>query len=194
MAKETVKNKREVIIETLKAGGATMAILTTAADCKYESVMSMFSTLRLMGVFPVKDVPGTEENAEGVEVEILTYRIADAEEWAKIKADRAENAKTKTTAVAKTPAEALEIAKKKHVRCVKANEAAAARLEKNESNEIIAWKAQIAALTLLVAVSELADAQKLSDENPEEVEVEGADEVEVEGADEVETDGTDTFE
>jgi hypothetical protein len=162
------KSKREIILDTLKEGGATMESLAAAADCKYASVMSIFSTLRLMGFYPVKDVP--VENPENPEETILTYRIVDKDEWQAILDERAENSKSKSKATPKTPAEALEAATKKQERCAKANKLAVDRANKDEDSQILEWKAEISTLQLKIADSELAEAQMAFDEAPDEVE------------------------
>ena len=149
MAEE--KSKREIVLEALQAGGATMESLMAAADCKYASIMSIFSTLRLMGHYPVKDV----ENPETKE---LTYRLVDAEEWEAIKAERAEKAKAKREP-ALTPEQQIERAKKTVARTEKAMKAAIERANKNEDSELLQLRAEKAQLEFRIAEIVLAELQ-----------------------------------
>jgi len=158
---EVKKSKRELVLDALNEGGATMKSLMAAADCKYESIMSIFSTLRLMGHCPVKDVP-SEDNPEE-----MTFRVVSAEEWAEIKAERAANAKSKSTAKPRSPAEVLEAATKKVARCTKANDNAIKRANADESSQLLEWKAGITRLQLLVAEDEKAAAQIAFDNSDE---------------------------
>lgn len=150
MSEET-RSKRQIIIDAINAGGATIESLAAEANCKYASVMSNFSMLRLMGMHPVKDVP-SEEDAE-----TLTYRFVDSEEAAQIK--EAQKAKSTTSkAPAKTPAERLDAAEKRFERCEKAEKAAGERADKGNS-ELLNLRADKAVIELKIAQIELAEAQ-----------------------------------
>jgi len=155
------KSKREIIAECIEAGGATMESLMAAAGCKYASVMSNFSMLRLMGKNPVKDVPVESTNEDGETVTELTYRLVSNEEWAAIKADKAANAKTKK-APARTPEQMLEILTKRVDKATKAEAVAIDRAAVSDS-EILGLRSQKAEIELQIASLELSDFQ---DKNP----------------------------
>jgi len=154
------KSKREIILEKLQEGGATVESLAVDADCKYESVMSIFSTLRLMGHFPVKDVPSDDDP------EVMTFRLVGADEWANIKSKRAEAAKANKRP-ARTPIQVLEAARKKVDRCNKVCETAVKRANENEESQLLEWKAEVASLNVKIAGHELASAQIAYDKAPE---------------------------
>jgi hypothetical protein len=143
------KTKRDIIIETIQAGGATMETLTEAADCKYASVMSIFSMLRLMGYCPVKDVPVTETDEEGNEVTVMTYRLVSPEEWEAIKAEKASKVKAKR-APKKSPEEQLEALKKRIEKLTTTNESAQGKALDYPSNEILQLRAQKASIELRI--------------------------------------------
>jgi hypothetical protein len=129
--------------------------------------MSNFSMLRLMGKFPVKDVPVQTKNDEGEDVEVMTFRFVDAEEKEKLDAERAANSTAKTRA-AKSPAERYEAAEKRVARCTKAAEAARARADKAEDNEELQLRADKADIELKLAEIEM---DKASDNYSPEAEV-----------------------
>jgi len=152
-------SKREIILNAINEGGATMETLTVAADCKYESVMSNFSMLRLMGHCPVKDVP-TDVEGE------FTYRIVDRETYDALLADRKANAKT--AGPAKSPREVFAAAQKRVTRCAKTLENAekSAEGKKDKLTKLRLKKAKIE--------SEIADFQfdaASANFNPEEADV-----------------------
>lgn len=157
--KET-KSKREIILETIQAGGATMDSLTKAADCKYASVMSAFSMLRLMGHYPVKDVP---VEVEGQEEPVLTYRIVDAAEMEEIKAAQAEKAAAKKTTKPKDPAARLAAANKRVERCDKADATAKARAAKAKDDRELELRSQKSGIELELAQIEQEKAQAAYD-------------------------------
>lgn len=141
-----VKSKREIIAECIEAGGATMDSLIAAADCKYESVMSNFSMLRLMGKCPVKDV-----EVDGV----MTYRFVTSAEWEAMKAEKSANAGTKKAVAAKSPAERLIAAEKRVDKCDKAAVGAVERAEAAPDDELLGLRAQKAEIELKIAKFEL---------------------------------------
>jgi len=155
---ETVdtRSKRDIIADTIEAGNATMESLMEAAGCKYASVMSNFSMLRLMGKCPVKDVPVVFEDEDGNETEEMTYRLVTAEEWEAVKTEKAENAKTKK-APARSPEEMLEVLTKRVEKATKANDVAVTRFEANEDSQILQLRAQKAGIELQIAQLELSD-------------------------------------
>ena len=144
------KSKRDIVKETIENGDATMDTLIEAADCKYESVMSIFSMLRLMGHCPVKDVPHSED------AETMTYRLVDHETWERLKEERAAN--SKSTARKVTPEERLDKAEKRLERTEKAMNSAKERAEKYE-DEVYQLRAQKAEIEFKLAEYELAEAQ-----------------------------------
>lgn len=148
------KSKREIIADCIDAGGATMESLILAANCKYESVMSNFSMLRLMGKCPVKDV-----EVDGV----LTYRFVTSEEWESMKAEKAANAGAKRTSVTKSPAERLIAADKRTDRCEKALVSAAERAKSAPNDELLALRQQKADIELKIAVIEHSTAKEAVD-------------------------------
>ena len=149
------KSKREIILETIEAGGATMETLVAAAQCKYESVMSCFSMLRLMGKCPIKDVPVTKIDPEtNEEKQVLTYRIISADEWAAMKADQASNAKKRSTP-ARTPEERLAIAQKRVEKLTAVLTKANERANADQENSLLQLRAQVANLELQIAQIEL---------------------------------------
>ena len=150
------KTKRDIILESILAGGATMDSLVKAADCKYASVMSNFSMLRLMGKCPVKDVPTKVKDSEGKDVEILTYRIVSPEEWETVKAEAAERAATKTT-VAKTPEEQLAALTARVERTGKAVEGTKKRADDKPESKILALRLQAAVIASEIANLELTE-------------------------------------
>lgn len=162
------RSKRDIIAEAIEAGGATMESLMEAADCKYASVMSNFSMLRLMGKcavkdveteFPVLDAEGNEQIDDAGEVimeTILTYRLVDAAEWEEIKAAKAANAKTKK-APARTPEETLEVLQKRVAKATKTVEGVVERANKDEESQILQLRAEKANIELQIAELELAD-------------------------------------
>lgn len=152
------KKKRDIVIETIMAGGATMESLMAAADCKYESVMSIFSTLRLMGKCPVKDVPVTFIDEDGSEYEVLTYRLVSPEEWETIKANRTSNSTAKREPK-KTPAEQLEMLNKRIETLTKNDLAAAERFVQRPESEVLNLRAQKAKIELQIAVIERDELQ-----------------------------------
>lgn len=149
MSEITVKSKREIIAENIEAGGATMESLMAAADCKYESVMSNFSMLRLMGKCPVKDV-----ETDGV----LTYRFVTSEEWEKIKASKIVSNKRPT--VTKSPAQRLIAAEKRTDKCEKVVIGAVKRATANTSDILLDLRAQKAEVEFQIAKFELEEAKK----------------------------------
>jgi len=158
----TNKSKRDLIIEHIEAGGATMESLMAHASCKYASVMSNFSMLRLMGKCPVKDVEITSINADNEEVVELSYRLVSTEEWEVLKADKAAKAKTKKTP-ARTPEQMLEILTKRVDKAVKADIVAGERVIASPDSEILSLRSQKALIELKIANLELSDFQ---DKNP----------------------------
>ncbi len=148
--------KREIIIQEIEKGGATMDSLKEAADCKYESVMSIFSMLRLMGKCPVKQEDGT-------------YKFVTLEEWEELKAERAANAKTKSSKP-KTPEEILKAAEKALARAEKAYSLAKERFEKSPDDHVLDLKCQKAELELALAKINFNEAQDAVTEEAEEAE------------------------
>jgi hypothetical protein len=155
MSEKNEMSKRDIVIAEIEKGGATMDSLCTAADCKYASVMSIFSMLRLMGKCPVKDVPVKTEDGN----EEMTYRFVTPEEWEKMKEEKAANAKTRTTS-SRTPYDVLQAAEKKVERTEKASQLADERAKKDEADPVLALKAQIASLNYDLAKIELKEATK----------------------------------
>ncbi len=149
---ENQMSKRDIVAKEIEKGGATMESLCAAADCKYASIMSILSTLRLMGKCAVKDVPVKTKDGK----EEMTYRFVTADEWDKMKAEQAANAKTRKTS-AKTPEEQLAMAEKKVAQANTAAENAAARAEKNPKDPIVVLKAQITKLQKQLADLELKE-------------------------------------
>lgn len=152
------RSKRDIIAEAIEAGGATMESLMEAANCKYASVMSNFSMLRLMGKCPVKDVEVVAEDEDGNEVTEMTYRLVSTEEWEAIKVEKAENAKTKK-APTRTPEEMLEILTKRVEKAYKADASAQTRLDANADSQILQLRAQKASIELQIANLELEELQ-----------------------------------
>ena len=72
---DNFKPKRIIILEAIKAGGATRDSLMELAAVDTKNLASQFSYLRLMGMYPIKDDKGI-------------YRIATKDEVEKIKLDR----------------------------------------------------------------------------------------------------------
>lgn len=150
---EVKVSKRQIIIDTINAGGATIETLAAAAECKYASVMSNFSMLRLMGMHPVKDVMVVQED----ETEVLTYRFVTTDEMNQIKADAAAKAGEKKTVSKKSPADRLDAAEKRIVRCEKADKTAAERADKGNT-ELLNLRAEKAGIELKIAQIELTEA------------------------------------
>lgn len=90
---EVKLTKREIIKNTIEAGGATLETLLEAADTTAKAINSQFSILRLIGHFPVKDGDGV-------------YSLVDKDTWDSILAERKANAKTAKSE--KTPEEIYE--------------------------------------------------------------------------------------
>ena len=155
----TKKSKREIIADCIEAGGATMESLMAAAGCKYASVMSNFSMLRLMGKNPVKDVPVESTNEDGETVTELTYRLVSNEEWAAIKAEKAANTKTKK-APARTPEQMLEILTKRVNKATIAMATANDRATASPDSPILYLRFQKAEIELKIANLELVDFQE----------------------------------
>lgn len=154
-------SKRDIIAEAIEAGGATMESLIAAADCKYESIMSNFSMLRLMGKCPVKDV-----EVDGV----LTYRFVSTEEWEQMKAEKATSAtsaSSRTRTSSKSPAQRLVAAEVRVARCEKAAENAQARANANEEDTLLGLRSDKAEIEMQIAQYELGTAQALVDADPE---------------------------
>ena len=152
------KKKREIVIEAIEAGGATMESLMVAADCKYESIMSIFSTLRLMGKCPVKDVPATMTAEDGSEFEVMTYRLVTPEEWEQIKAERSSKSAAKREPK-KSPAEQLEALNKRIENLTKAEAAAKSRFDQRPELRILELRAQKADIELQIACLERDELQ-----------------------------------
>lgn len=179
---EEKRSKRQIIIDTINEGGATLDSLAKAAECKYASVMSNFSMLRLMGMFPVKDVAIVEtvnevdedgvETGETKEVETLTYRFVDAEEKAKLDAEAAERSTTKREP--KDPKKRYDAAVKRVDRCTKASETATKKADKDEDNRELGLRAEKAAIELELAKIELDKAKEVFPDWGVEVEVDEA--------------------
>jgi hypothetical protein len=148
-------SKRDIVLAEIEKGGATIDSLCEAADCKYASVMSIFSMLRLMGKCPVKDVPVKDKDGN----ETLTYRIVSPKEWDAIKAEKAAKAKTKA-APARTPEQVYEAAEKKVARCTTAVENAEKRAAGKKATQIDKLKLQKAKIELQIANLEIAEAEK----------------------------------
>lgn len=154
MSDNTELSKRDIVVQEIEKGGATMDSLCKAADCKYASIMSIFSTLRLMGKCAVKDVPGKDKDGNA----IMTYRFVDVNEWEKIKAKRSAEASTRTSS-ARTPEQVLAAAEKKLERCKKAAALAKERNEKAPKDEMLQLKKQKTDIELKLAQMELAEAK-----------------------------------
>ena len=153
------KSKRDIVKETIEEGNATMESLTKAADCKYESVMSIFSMLRLMGHCPVKDVPHFEDP------ETMTYRFVDADEWERMKAERSANSQSSGRKL--TPEERLEKAQTRVEKSEKAYKKAKERAE-NGNSEILDLRAEKAKIEHKIAQHELSEAQIEAQKEPVE--------------------------
>jgi len=156
--KLTKLTKRDIIKNAIEAGGATIKSLREVADCKVASVMSVMSTLRLMGFFPVKDVPVEIEGAEAVEGVTpteLTYRLISKEENDVLVAERA--AKAKKPATAKTPEQRAAASQKRVIVCTKASIAAKERLEKDAESVILGLRNDKASVELRIAEYEMAE-------------------------------------
>ena len=163
------RSKREIIADVIEAGGATMESLMEAAACKYASVMSNFSMLRLMGKCAVKDVDteipvldedGNETFDDAGEVAtttIQTYRFVTADEWKEIQAAKATNAKAKK-APARTPEEQKALLEKRIEKLNTAKANADKRAEEGDS-EILNLRAQKADIECQIAGLELAEIQ-----------------------------------
>lgn len=151
------KSKRDIIADTIIAGNATMESLMLAASCKYASVMSNFSMLRLMGKCPVKDVESIVQDEKGEDITILTYRLVDAEEWEKIKAEKAEKTLSTRATSAKTPEEQLEIVNKRFERLDKAVKASIDRANASKDSKILQLRAKKAALEVEIVTIEKAE-------------------------------------
>jgi len=160
---EAPKTKRDIVIDTIKKGGATMDSLMKEADCKYPSVMSIFSTLRLMGMHPVKDVPVKDKDGN----EVLTYRLVDQAEADKIKAEKASKAKA-NQGPAKSPAERLALAEKRVERCTNLLKTAAARAKKEPDNVEFDLRGQKADIELKLAQLELKKCKALVGKQPKQ--------------------------
>lgn len=144
--------KRETVLETINAGGATKETLMAAiAPTDAKGLASIFTTLRLMGSCPVAQEDGT-------------FKVVSAEEWAEIKASRSAGAKP--AGPAKTPAERLEAAKKRVERCGKQNEAAQARFDEKPGSEELDLRSQLAAVQLRLAEIEIEKAETAVEEAP----------------------------
>lgn len=153
---KTEKTKRDIVIETIEAGGATMESLIEAADCKYASIMSIFSMLRLMGQCPVKDVPVTVTDDEGNDTEVMTYRLVSVEEWEAIKAEKSANAKTKRQPK-RSPEEQLEALNARIEKLSTAKDAAQLKADDFPSSEVLQLKAEKAAIELRIVEIEKAE-------------------------------------
>lgn len=162
MSEET-RSKRQIIIDTINEGGATMESLAAAANCKYASVMSNFSMLRLMGLFPVKDV---EVEVDGKTV--LTYRFVDAAEKAELDAAKAE--KSKSTSKPKDPKKRYDAAVKRVTRTEKAKDKAIERAEKADDDEELNLRAEKAEIEFKLANIELDKAKAVYPDWDAEVE------------------------
>jgi hypothetical protein len=158
---ETEMSKRDIVLAEIEKGGATIDSLCKAADCKYASVMSILSMLRLMGKCAVKDVP--VKNKDGNET--LTYRIVSPKEWDQIKAEKHANAKKKA-APARTPEQVYEMAEKKVARCTTFLDNAKKRAETEKASQLDKLKLQKANIELQIANIELSDAKKNLPEKP----------------------------
>ena len=158
------KSKREIIAETIEAGGATMESLMKAAGCKYASVMSCFTMLRLTGRCPVKDVE-TIVIKDGKEVTETTYRLVDSKEWEEIKAARTARAAKTARSPLKTPEQQLEIFKAQFERLVKTFRIAKIRAEAKKDSEILKLKVEKARIMLEIVKLEIAELESVKKEN-----------------------------
>ncbi len=151
--KKEVPTVRDLIVDTITAGGATTESLMAASGCRYASLMSNFAMLRLADNYPIKDVETPVVDNEGNESTELTYRIVDAEEWEAIKAV----VEAPKRAVAKTLEERLDLINKRIDRLNKALAACVGRADSDLDSTILQLRAEKVGIELEIAHLEKAE-------------------------------------
>ena len=116
-------NKRTIIADAIREGGATKESLMEAASVDSKGLASQFSYLRLTGQCPIVD-------ADGI------FSLVTTAEWEEMKAARVPKAKKEDT---KTPEERLAAAEARVTKCEAAAKAAADRFNKNtdDTKEVV---------------------------------------------------------
>ncbi len=145
-------SKQEQVIELVKAGESTREQIKEAVGCTTGSLASYLSTMSNIAKFTDAVMsPVTDEN--GI-MSVTTF--AEAEE---AKASRA--ASRPAAASKKTPAERLEAAEKRVVRCGNALTSASDRAEANEGNREMELHHQLAEINAELADIELTRCKDL---------------------------------
>lgn len=145
--------KRDIIIEKINEGGATVETLMEAVKLDTKGLSSQFTYLRLMGKCPVKDDKGV-------------YSFVSSDEWEAIKAARVVN--KKPAKPAKSPEERLKAAKVRVDKTVKAADAANEKNLKHQDSEELSLRNELAQINVKLARIELAKAQDNFDNSPKE--------------------------
>lgn len=127
MTQDNYKNNRERVIHLVEAGGATKQSLCEACGFNEKSLASVFTQLRLMGKYNIKDENGV-------------YSLVDEATWNE---HRASSSKVQP----KTPKEAYDAAVKREQRAATAQMNAEKRFNADNSREN--------ELRLMIANSEL---------------------------------------
>jgi len=166
-------SKETIVVEMVKAGQSTREEIKDAADCTSGSLASYLSAMRNAAKFtgavicPIEVAAGTEEDADRKVFQVMTF-----DEVEEIKAERTAN--RPSAASKKTPAERLEAAKKRLIRCENAAEKAVERAENDDSNEELELRADKAQIEVKLAEFELARAEALVTEDDSAEESEGS--------------------
>ncbi len=111
-------NNRDRAIHLINEGGQTKESLMEALGINDKSLASLFSQLRLMGQYNLKNEDGT-------------FRLGSAEEYEAARAPKG----TKKETIAKTPEEAVALATKRETRAASASTTAKKRYEADTSRK-----------------------------------------------------------
>jgi len=140
-------SKQEQVIELVKAGKSTREQIKEAVGCTTGSLASYFSTMSNIAKYTDTEMCPVTDPETGI-MSVTTHALAE-------EAKAAKAANRPSAASKKTPAERLEAAEKRVVRCTNALDSANKRAEDNEDNREMKLRADLAGINAELADIEL---------------------------------------
>ena len=145
-------SKQEQVIELVKAGASTREEIKEAVGCTTGSLASYLSTMSNIAKYTDTEMcPITKEDGT---MGVTTHALAE-------EAKAAKAASRPSAASKKTPAERLEAAEKRVVRCTNALDSATKRAEDNDGNREMELRSDLAKINAELADIELARCKEL---------------------------------
>lgn len=146
-------SKQDQVIELVKAGASTREQIKEAVGCTTGSLASYLSTMSNIAKYTQSAMCPVTAPETGI-MSVTTWE--EAEEAKAAKAASSPSAVSK-----KTPAERLEAAEKRIIRCTNALDSAKKRAEDNEGNREMELRASLAEINAELADIELARCEDL---------------------------------